>query len=219
MPTFLEHFGLFGAFLSMFVENIGIPFPTEFGYLIGSGLLITHKASLAVILLVLTAGHITGAIVAYFAGYHGSSWLLRRFKHSIKLRDTHTKVVKWYEQYGILTVLGTRFVGYVRPWSSFVAGSARFPFWPFVGLTLVGSFIFNIIALFASRTLIDIWNKYAQFHILIVLLMLLSFFGVIIYELIFQRKRSGNKGSPKSAKVENQTAKSVEIVQNQGDKQ
>lgn len=218
MPVFLEHFGLFGAFLSMFVENIGIPFPTEFGYLIGSGLLITHKASLGVILLVLTAGHLTGAIVAYFAGYHGSSWLLRRFKHSTKLRDTHTKVVKWYEQYGILTVLGTRFVGYVRPWSSFVAGSARFPFWPFVGLTLIGSFIFNVIALFASRAIIAIWNNYAQFHVLIVLLMLLSFFGVIIYELIFQRKRNTSKSSAKSAKVEGQAAKPVEIVKHESGK-
>ncbi|MCL5410343.1 MAG: DedA family protein [Patescibacteria group bacterium] len=193
---FLRSFGVAGVFLSMFIENIGIPLPTELGYLLGQEYINSQKYSFLFILFILTLGHTTGAIISYKIGSWSDSYVNERLQKNKKIIEVHKKLTEWYKKFGNATVFLTRFVGYVRPWSSFVAGFAEVKFWPFVFWTALGSLIFNIIVLYLSSVLMLIWRRYSAYHLSIAIGMFLLFFAIIIYELfkiIFSVRKNKRK--------------------------
>ncbi len=191
-----QHYGLAAVMLSMIIENIGIPFPTEVGYILAISLINMGKSNLLIVLTILTAGHVVGSLISYSVGRWGGNWLRRKFKDSERFNGVEHTVVRWYRRYGVMTVFLTRFIGYVRPWSSLVAGFADFPFQPFLYLTLLGSILFNIIALYGSWIFVAIWNKYAAYHLLLALGITLMFLGAVIYKLLektFKKNGEGRK--------------------------
>jgi membrane protein DedA with SNARE-associated domain len=179
-----SNLGITGAFLSMLIENIGVPLPTEVGYLIGQDLVNTGRMDYFVVLAILTLGHLLGALISYFVGVYGGNFIKDKFKNNQKLNNVDRKVRRWYKKYGNITVFATRFVGYVRPWSSFVAGFAGVPIKPFIFWTALGSLIFNILTLYFTGIILFIWRKYAGLHFLIVSIGFILFFAIVIFELI-----------------------------------
>jgi len=193
---FFKSFGLIGIFLSMFIENIGIPLPTELGYILGQEMINMHRYSLEIVLLILTIGHLSGALIAYRIGRWGDSMVAKKLKENRKIVEVNEKLKKWYKKYGSITVFLTRFVGYVRPWSSFVAGFAEVPLFPFILWTTLGSLLFNIVVLYMSGILILIWRKFEFLHFIITFSMFCLFFALIIFELIkVLSKRKKSNGS------------------------
>lgn len=181
---FFNALGMFGAFLSMFIENIGIPLPTEIGYVIAQNLVNERLYTVFDAVLILTLGHLAGSLISYEIGKAGDNIVTNKVQENHKIQMVHNKLTNWYKKYGTLTVFLTRFVGYVRPWSSFVAGFADVPFWPFILWTTLGSLIFNILALYFSNIFIAIWRTYAQYHVLIILIATCLFFAYFIYLVI-----------------------------------
>ena len=179
---FFQSIHLYGAFLSMFIENIGIPLPTEIGYLIGQDLINRGAYSYPVVLSVLSLGHIIGSVISYRVGRLGDSYIAKKLKQTSKIRDVQTKLENWYKKYGNWTVFLTRFVGYVRPWSSFVAGFSKTEFGPFLLWTSVGSVIFNVLNLYFSQIFIMIWRRYSVYHVLIISVAAFFFFGLLVFE-------------------------------------
>lgn len=188
---FFRGLGIWGAFLSMVIENIGIPLPTEIGYLIGQDLINQKIHSYPFILFILTLGHLLGSMVSYSIGRYGKKMVKTKFKRNKKLTEVQEKLEEWYKKYGNFTVFLTRFIGYVRPWSSFVAGFAEVKPWPFVLWTALGALIFNTITLYFSGVFLLIWRRYSAFHVLFIIISTFLFFGLIIYESIsyFRAKR------------------------------
>lgn len=187
---FFRMLGLGGVFLSMLIENIGVPLPTEIGYLIGQELVNLGKYHYWLILAVTTGGHVLGSLASYGFGRRGDFVLSRRIRESNKIVRVHEKLAKWYQKYGDLTIFISRFIGYVRPWSSYIAGFAGVRFWPFFIYTLIGSLIFNIFNLYFANIFILIWRKYTIFHLAIIWSIGLIFFALVIYELLklFKKK-------------------------------
>lgn len=185
--------GSWGVFLSMFVENLGIPMPIEIGYLLGQELISTGRHSWHFILIILTLGHTLGAIVSYFVGKLGNNYVTKKIKESSSVATIHAKLESWYKKYGNVTVFATRFIGYVRPWSSFVAGFANIPFLPFLIWTFLGSLIFNIIALYFAGILVIIWRRYEVLHFAISFTGLILFFGFLVYSAYKYYKNKSDK--------------------------
>ena len=188
---FFHSLGLLGAFLSMLIENLGIPLPTEIGYLIARQIITENRNLYIPVLMILTLGHVVGAVISYGAGVMSDNFVIAKLSKSNKIKQIDQKLKKWYNQYGTLTVFLTRFVGYIRPWSSFVAGLAEVKFWPFLLWTALGSLIFNIICLYFSGILIAVWRRYESLHLVIATSMFLLFFAFMIYSIIkfiFSRK-------------------------------
>ncbi|PIS07772.1 hypothetical protein COT78_01805 [Candidatus Berkelbacteria bacterium CG10_big_fil_rev_8_21_14_0_10_43_13] len=172
----------FGAFLSMLIENIGVPLPTEIGYLISQDLISRGIVSYGAILFILTLGHVLGSLISYGIGRMGDNYIKTKVEKSKRIVEVHQKLKGWYKKYGSLTVFLTRFVGYVRPWSSYIAGLAKVEFWPFLLWTTLGSFIFNIINIYFAKVFLLIWRRYEVYHYLIIIIALLLFFAAAIYE-------------------------------------
>lgn len=188
---YFQHLGFLGVFLSMVIENIGIPLPTEIGYLIGQDLASHNIYSYKMVILLLTAGHLLGSLISYGIGRWGDNVVSRKIEKTKKIVQIHEKLEKWYAKYGNFTVFLTRFIGYVRPWSSFVAGFARVKLWQFIIFTTLGSLIFNIINLYLSGIFFLIWRKYIIFHFYIVLAFGIAFFALVFYWLL---KKIINRG-------------------------
>lgn len=184
----LRHAGLLGIFIPMFAENIALPIPIEISYLMAVAMLRKGEHSWIVILLVLTAGHIIGSLTGYAIGKSGDRWFHRRFSKNERIRETHGKLITWYHRYGNATVFATRFIGYIRPWTSFIAGFAEFPFWPFIIWTSIGSLFFNALALYGSWLLVNVWRDYTAYHFVIVILFTFSFLAFIVYGLSKNKK-------------------------------
>ncbi|MBC7104530.1 MAG: DedA family protein [Firmicutes bacterium] len=180
--------GLGGIFLSVMVENLGLPFPIEGSYVLAY-LLIQRGFPYPLMVLLLTAAHLTGSMAAYGLGYWGEGYLARRLAGNREFLAARRKLRDWYARYGALTVFATRFIGYVRPWASFVAGFARVNLLSFTFWTALGSLIFNVLLLEFTKYLIYVWQSYVSLHALIALTLVLSFGGLVVWKILRGRKK------------------------------
>lgn len=188
---FVSLYGMVGVFLIMILENIGLPIPTEIGFLVAQELVNKNIVNFYLAVTIITLGHQVGSLISYWLGISGRHWIVNKLRHNQRLIKTEQKVTYWYQKYGIATVLLGRWIGYIRPWSSFLAGVGGFPFWPFFILTLIGSFLWNFVQMLFSKILILFWQRYGQLHLVIGIILFLAFFGVIIYEFLgFKWKKS-----------------------------
>lgn len=180
----LRSWGMGGIFASMFIENIAIPLPIEIGYITALQMIDAGQYGYWFMLAFLTLGQVAGAIGAYGVGKYAGEWLERRFSRRTQFHDVRTKVADWYTRFGDATAFLVRFNGYLRLFSSYVAGIAQYSFRRFVFWTAVGSLLFNIGALALSRILVMAWQRYAVWHVLIGTVLTVSFFGGIVLALL-----------------------------------
>jgi membrane protein DedA with SNARE-associated domain len=99
---FFLHYGLITIFLAMVIENLGIPLPTEFGYLAAIALVKSDHLSLAWVLILLTIGHVLGALISYLIGQWSGETTKNRLKHSHRFYRINQRVTQWYENYVLL---------------------------------------------------------------------------------------------------------------------
>lgn len=187
--------GLAGIFVTMVIENMGVPFPTEASYLWAVAM-IERGYSYLLLFSVLTAGHLVGAIAAYFIGYWGEGVLARRFIEKPAYTKASDWLQKWFARYGSLTIFATRLIGWVRPWSSLAAGFAHIGFAQFLFWTIVGTLLFNWIVLEFTLRFIDLFTRLGPyFKIGSITLFILSFCVIFIFKYILDRKaRSSENG-------------------------
>lgn len=156
----LNHYGLWLGFVLVAIENIGIPFPIEFVYLFGQNLISTGQSNFTIMMIFFTAAHLTGSIIAYYLGLFSNTFIAKWFNNNKGLIKTRARIEIWYKKYGSVTNFMTRLIGYVRPWSSFIAGFGRENIYTFLVWTLLGTIIFNFIALLFSGAIIYFWLSY-----------------------------------------------------------
>jgi len=177
-----------GAFFSLVIENIGIPFPVEAAYLVASEM-IKHGQSYYFWLILLTAGHLCGSMISYGIGWWGEEYLMKRFSAKPGFIKASNSIHKWYQHYGSYTIFATRFIGYVRPWASLVAGFAKINWQPFLGWTFIGSLLFNILALEITVYFMDLWARYGWLLRALMIVFFLLSFTAIYWLQHFWRKR------------------------------
>jgi len=190
---FFQSLGLPGIYFSMLIENIGIPFPTEGFYLLAQNFITTGRHSYLLINIILTAGHMSGAVIAYFIGRKSEGYLMTKLKHNQGFIETHDKIQKWFKKYGNIAIFATRLTGYVRPWSSLVIGFAEVPFKTFFLWALLGTIIFNVITLYISNILLDFWVKYSSYQFIFIIVSILIFLIIFVYYPISIYKRYSKK--------------------------
>lgn len=209
----LKDLGIFGIFISIFLENTGIPFPTEAAY-IYAVVLIEQGHSYWLLLAILVAGHVIGSSAAYAMGYWGEIFLTNRFGNKEKFAKTDEWLHRWYSKYGAVTVFITRFVGYVRPWSSFIAGFAKINFLVFLFWTLLGSSIFTIILLEVTKRLIHLWHgAHGYLRVLMVIGFLVSIFMVYLVKIIWDRQNHRILPEPEAPPNLDEHQETAEVVE------
>ena len=191
MVLWVQHYGLPAIFTSNFIENIGIPLPIEAAYIAGQTLITSHRYSYITILIIISLGQITGAVLSYYLGKRVAE---KYMTGENQLSSIQKKIHNWYQKHGPATVFICRLVGYVRPWSSFVAGIAEINFSMFLIFTILGTLVLNIVALAITDYVVYAWINFEELRIVIAL----SFSIGIIYMIAhgthsYIKKRKGNK--------------------------
>jgi len=178
-----------GIFFSMLIENMGVPFPVEASYLLAAAL-IKQGHSYALMLILLTGGHLAGSMLAYGLGRWGKDRLINRWSHKPGFMKVNDSIHKWYDRYGSITIFATRFIGYVRPWSSLVAGYARIRWQPFLGWTFIGTLLFNIIVLQFTIYFLQWWTRFGSFFRYASIALFLLSFSAIFWAQHYWRRHN-----------------------------
>lgn len=187
----IQHYGLLGIFISHVIENVAVPFPTEGAFLVSLELIKNGQYSFWSMYWFIVVAQVSGAVIGYGLGRFLEEQLVRWLSRSKKFVEAKDKIHGWYDKYGSITVLATRLIGYVRPWSSLIAGFAEFPIWSFLLWTIIGTMIFVYPTLKITAILALIWTRYPGLQPVIAIAMLLSFFGwvlVAVYHRVRRRR-------------------------------
>ncbi|MFS0783963.1 DedA family protein [Bacillus sp. 1P06AnD] len=194
----VEHYGYFGIFMLIAIENIFPPIPSEV-ILTFSGFM-TNSTTLTItgVVLISTAGSVIGAVILYGIGLaldvERMGSVIDRYGKFLRLsRDDLTKADNWFQKYGIWTVLFCRLIPLIRSLISIPAGMSRMNFPLFLLLTTVGTLIWNTVLVRLGAAVGSNWQDIVAymdvFSTAIYMLIAVLFFLVCIW---YFRKR-GNK--------------------------
>lgn len=194
--SFMNHFGYFGVFLLIAIENIFPPIPSEVILLFGGFVTTYTKLNIILMTLFATLGSLVGAILLYYIGkifnYEKLQKLVSgkigRILHLKK--DDITRADKWFNQKGNITVFFCRFIPLVRSFISIPAGMNKMNIVKFIIYTTIGSLIWNfVLILLGAKTkenwtsILKLLNTYSIFIVIILLLLL------ILITIYFYKKR------------------------------
>lgn len=140
----LRDLGYVGLVLLMVAETVFPPIPSEAvlplaGYLVERG-----EFAYLLVLATSTAGSVLGAMLLYEAARHGGRPFATRFLRVAHLQPAKLdEAERWFARRGALIVLVGRCVPGMRSLVSLPAGLLRMPRLQYLGLTLLGSAIWN----------------------------------------------------------------------------
>lgn len=157
----IQSLGEFGVGLLVALENIVPPVPSEVvlamaGYLAGEGRFSVVLATVAA-----TVGSVAGALLLYGLGRAIGEDRLKRWLDHVPLVDLDDleRADRWFERYGRWAVLVGRIIPVVRSLVSIPAGANRMPIGQFVGLTALGSGVWNSIFVGLGYALGSQWQQ------------------------------------------------------------
>ena len=159
----LVDLGYAGLALLMLAETVFPPIPSEAvlplaGYLVERG-----ELSYVLVLLTSTAGSVLGAMVLYEAARHGGRPVAERFLRFAHLQpEKLDDAERWFARRGALIVLLGRCVPGMRSLVSLPAGLLRMPRLQYLGLTLLGSAIWNAVLVTVGYLLGSQWERVAD---------------------------------------------------------
>lgn len=135
---FLQHYGLWAVFFSLFLETFGLPLPGE-TLLIAASLLAAQGAfPLPAVLLVGWTAAVLGDNTAFYVGHFGGRRLLLSLGGRLGLTQKRLdRIQHFYDRFGAEVVIVARFFEGARQLNGLVAGSS--------GMAPLKFFIYNLI--------------------------------------------------------------------------
>jgi len=156
----IDIWGYPAIFIGMLLENANVPIPSELilgfaGYLVFLGRI---DFSMAVIIGVVAG--VAGSILSYLAGSYGGPEFVIKYGRYVLLSKKHVDLAqKWFDRYGLITVLIARLLPVVRTFISLPAGFARVNFLKFVVYTIIGTVPWTIALIYMGVKLGENWSK------------------------------------------------------------
>ncbi len=164
----IQQYGYIGIALLIFAETVFPPIPSE-AVLLFAGFL-TVKAGLQVWWVVFwaTAGAVLGAVLLYLAGRGLGLARIERLVSGRWGRWLHFRpeqlhrANEWFTRRAYASVFICRCLPVLRSIISVPAGISKMPFWPFLGLTAAGSYLWNTGLVWLGRLAGDAWQSRLQ---------------------------------------------------------
>jgi membrane protein DedA with SNARE-associated domain len=141
----VDKLGAVGVGLSILLETIIPPIPSEAVLGLAGVLINQGRLSIVPVILFATLGSILGAIFFYYIGLALGPRRSHAFLDRLPLVETEDvdKTFGWFEKHGRSAVFLGRMVPIVRSFISVPAGVVRMPFGQFLLFTAGGSLIWN----------------------------------------------------------------------------
>ncbi|HEY5935532.1 MAG TPA: DedA family protein [Kofleriaceae bacterium] len=185
----IETLGYPGLFLMIVLESTMVPVPSLLvmpfaGFLAAQGVY-----SLPVILVINSAGALTGSLLSYWLGAAGGKPLLLKYGKWVMVRPKDIqKTEEFFAKRGY-TVLIARFLPVVRHLISIPAGIARMPLKSFILQTFLGSTIWGGGLMVLGYTIGNSWAKLAKKVDLVVAVVIVLAILAIAIRFVVRRRR------------------------------
>jgi len=194
-----------GVFILMALESMIAPIPSEAVMPFAGFLVYTKEMSWFWVAFSSTTGSIIGSMLSYWMGMYGGRPLVLKVGKYLLLNVHHLDATeKYFNKYGNWTVFICRFIPVVRHFISIPAGMGRMPIVPFLTMTVIGAFLWNMTLAVAGYYLKENWEWLRDgpvFHVIdrVILVMILLVVGVFIVRQIVewraQKKAPANPDS------------------------
>ncbi|OCT12259.1 alkaline phosphatase [Paenibacillus pectinilyticus] len=161
LTTWLEHYGYWVLFGSLFLEMLALPFPGEV-LMSYSGLLI-FQGKLNWITAIATAwtGVSIGMTLSYWIGLRLGTPFFE--KHGTRIHmgpERLQRISFWFQKYGNKLLLVACFIPGVRHFTGYFAGVTRISFRTYASYSYIGAFIWVSVFISLGKVLGPKWEKY-----------------------------------------------------------
>jgi membrane protein DedA with SNARE-associated domain len=137
--------GYGGLVVGLVVDSMGIPIPSEVLIPLAAALARTGRLNLAAVVALGTGAQMVGAVLSYWIGRSGGVALVKRYGKYVLFSEHELAITeRWFARYGKrLSVIG-RCLPVVRGYVGYPAGVAKMPFPIYVGVSLIGAFLWTV---------------------------------------------------------------------------
>lgn len=197
MISIMNQFGYLGILFLIAIENIFPPIPSEVILTFGGFMTTMSDLHVFGVILFATIGSVIGALVLFSIGYLIKPEKLMHIVDGKWGKRLHLKssdiahAQEWFLKRGKGTVFFCRFIPIIRSMISIPAGMAQMRLTPFILLTTLGSFIWNIVLVYAGKLAGDHWETivgYVSMYSKVALVVLILAFVVWIIWM-YRKKR------------------------------
>ena len=167
--SIINQYGYLGVFLLIIIENFFPPIPSEIILTFGGFMTTYTTMTVWGVIIFATLGSVLGATGLYTLGRVLNAERLELLFGSKFGRMLHLKVEdirkadKWFKKHGYRAVFLCRFVPIVRSLISIPAGMSKMKFVGFLLLTILGTFIWNMVLIYLGRLAGEAWGVIASY--------------------------------------------------------
>lgn len=200
ITNFMEQFGYMGIFLLIMVENVFPPIPSEVILTFGGFMTTQSSMNIFGIIVASTLGSVGGAIVLYYIGRVMRVERIERIVEKygkflrVEKNDVH-KANGWFEKYGAWTVFFCRFIPLVRSLISLPAGMSHMNMWLFLGLTILGTTIWNTVLVIIGASVGESWDSIVGYMDIYsnIVYAILALLIIVVVALFIKRRVVGKR--------------------------
>lgn len=188
---FLTEWGYTALFITMALENMNIPIPSEI--ILGfAGFLVSQQIfSFWPTILIGTIAGLTGSLLSYYIGLKGGREFMLR--HTAKGGLGAKKLVaakNWFETYGGIAIFTGRLLPGIRTFISLPAGISRYPLSPFILYTILGTIPWTILLVYLGDMLGENWTLLLAYKIEIAVISFIASGIIAVIFYFYQKQRS-----------------------------
>ena len=194
ITRFMESTGYITVFITMVMESMVLPVPSEAvmpfaGFLVAEG-----KFTFLFVVIFSTLGSIIGSLISYSIGYYGEKALIHKYGRILLLDPEELEATeRFFKKYGDITIFISRFIPVVRHLISIPAGFAQMNIIKFTIFTVIGAGLWNSFLAYTGFYLKSNWEvvmKYNRIVDVVVILILIVLFAYYIYRH-YRRRAKG----------------------------
>ncbi|HHY03844.1 MAG TPA: DedA family protein [Thermoanaerobacterales bacterium] len=135
----LINHGYFGLYFISLIEGTGLPFPIQLALMTVAYFINIDKMSFFYVIIIVTFGNLTGNLVAYFIGSLGGKPVFDKLNRYLHIKeDDINSIREWFDKYGSLTNMISRWIGVTRTPAIWAASLFRINIISYTIYSLIG---------------------------------------------------------------------------------
>ncbi len=165
ITEFLAESGYIALFVTMVLENMNVPIPSEIVLGFAGFLVSKNIFSFWPTVLIGTLAGVAGSLGSYWIGYKGGRTVLLKYGRHMKLSNAKLIAAdSWFQRYGGIAVFTGRLLPGIRTFISLPAGIAQYPLPHFIVLTILGTLPWTMLLVYIGSLLGDNWQVILDYH-------------------------------------------------------
>ena len=141
----LYAYGYYGLFIILLFEGLGLPLPIQLAFMATAYLIHIDTMSTLPVIVIATVGNLSGNIIAYYLGYYGGKPIFEKINRFLRIKDEDINTIKgWFDKYGSLTNMVSRWIGITRTPAIWVAGLFKIDFLSYALFSFIGDLLWTV---------------------------------------------------------------------------